>query len=47
MRHVIGGLQATGRLVIIDADAESGLKLEKDRRNSEEAMGMPRLVGAR
>ena len=40
LRHaVIGGLQATGRLVSIDADAESGLKLEKDRRNSEEAMG--------
>lgn len=36
---IIGGLQATGRLKIIDADMESSLKLEKDRRNSEEAMG--------
>ena len=27
---IIGGLQATGRLKIIDADMESSLKLEKD-----------------
>jgi len=36
---IIGGLQATGRLTVIDAEAETSLKLEKDRRSSEEAMG--------
>lgn len=36
---ILGGLQATGRLTVIDADSETSLKLEQERRSSEEAMG--------
>lgn len=36
---IIGGIQQTGRLNIIDAELEPSLKGEEERRSSEEAMG--------
>ncbi len=37
--QVITGIQKTGRMVIIDADSESSLKVEEARRSDEAAMG--------
>lgn len=36
---IIGGIQETGRLSVIDAEMEPSLKVEEDRRSSEEALG--------